>query len=262
MKKLIYCLPILLLMIFIGGCQIGKEQKELLKNSTKIQEQYPKAKSPRLLADRVMDNYIRGFNEINTELLIQTMHPQRRDYYPIERAMAAIKDHQRLFGAQPLKFVFTSTQIDFIENSYGYKVYNSDKEKNVVVVATNDAAYIVDLFLDYSYFAQLKIDSYIQALKHKNNDGLAHSLSEGDLHFPINETDRLIRDYESKIDLLSIDYELIDFKKDSFVYLIRGTKNGKPVNHHLNILCGDSMTGIRDLWVPLEHWKGKGSLEQ
>ncbi|MEW6698554.1 MAG: hypothetical protein AB1341_14630 [Bacillota bacterium] len=255
MKK-IWCLFAFYLILV--GCNVSKENNVLSQKNPAVGHEQSTIllQKQRLPADKVVDLYVRGFNESNPNLLIQTMHQGIRQYYPTERAKAALEDHKVFFENELLKYDFVSTQVDNIENSYGYRIYSKDKERKVVVVISEEGAYVNDLLLNYSYFVHLKMECYIIALKNKDRDKVAGALSEGDLHFPLAQTDKVIKQYESKFDLFTINYRLIDVNKDSFIYLITGTKNGEPVEHQLRIVCGDMMTGIRDSWIPLDHWEG------
>lgn len=249
MKKLVWVF-FLSVLLLTSGCNSGKKDPG---NDNKAKPETETAitdiNNPRSLADTTLSEFIKGINNNDPNLLISCIDPKQKDYYPTERTKAAVSAFKTLLGTQ-LQSKFISSRIENGENIFTYNITGGKKEKKIDIIVSEKQSFIRDLFLTYSYFAGLQLDNFIAALKDNNKSMLVSALSEDDKYFPESEVEKVFINYQKIFDLHTLNYQLVDFGEDYFVYSITGTKNGKPAEHRLKIICGDGITGIRDELVP------------
>lgn len=266
---------IILMMFVFTGCAanpIESDKNEIItqeKHTDEVNSQ-KQAEKPfdksilRKEADKKVEQYLKGIMEKDYKLLVDVMSTEQKNYYPEERARAAIKDLAMFFQNDKISYRFEGEEQsgDFrIQAIYKYKIFNEDgRGKTIKVISSEGQIYITgDIFLTYSHWAQKKIDRFIQTLRIEDAEKLAASLSVDDLYYPLNEAEKVIALYENKFDLLTLDYKFIGIneREDSFIYLITGEKNGNHIEHELTIICGDGFTSIIDNWIPSNQEVGR-----
>lgn len=203
------------------------------------------------IANEVMETFVKGINENNSNLLISCMSPQSKGYYAAERADAALEDYHSFFNSKKASFDF----VEYNQNDHIliYKISAGDKEKEAKIYMNDESCYVGELCLTYSYWVHKKMDSFIDALKTKDVIKLAGAYGADDLYCPASEAEKVLKIYANAYDLGTIKYIFTGFSDNStFSFKITGTKNNQTVEHSVSVICGDGSAGLIDGWAKVE----------
>lgn len=257
MIKRKYLLFALLAISLMAGCNLRNtdhqnDVQEPPKENTQV-EVSVKQQDPEQIAEETVAKYVKGINESNIVVMIESMAPDRQSYISQERATAALEDYKELFGSG-IDYKRIPPENNENQDVYTFRLYGNNKANIIEVLVDKEKGYVLgDKFLNYSYSAHYQLNDFIEALKTKDREKLAGALSEDDLFFPLEKTDQVIAKYEQEFDLTTLDYKLVDIEPQysgAFVYVITGSKNNMLKEHSIKIIGGDGLTGIRDEWVP------------
>lgn len=258
MKRIILLQVVIILLLALVGCESrvqdsdGKGEKQ--DGAGIIVSENDQGTEPE--KETIDAKYIRGINQNDYTLILECMDPDRNYYYGTERAKAALQDNKTYFEqAEIVKSELMGTS-PFSNEDYIRHIYRiSNKNgvsKNIEIISHEGKVFVIDLFVNYSYFVHNRVSDYIINLKGKDPVKLARTLSVDDLIYPETESLKVISNYKKSFDLETIDYRFkgVDEEENFFIYEVYGTQNGEKVSHQFKVVCGDGLCGIRDDWAP------------
>jgi hypothetical protein len=258
LRRIILLPVVIILLLALVGCeprvQNGDGKGKVHDGAGIIVSENNRSKDPE--KETIEAKYIRGINQNDYTLILECMDSDRDYYYGTERAKAALQDNKTYFGqTETVKSDFIGaspySNEDYIRHIY--RISNKDGvSRNIEITSHEGKVFVVDLFVNYSYFVHNRVSDYIINLKGKDPVKLARALSVDDLIYSETESAKVMANYEKYFDLETIDYRFkgVNEEEKFFVYEISGTKNGEKVSHQFRVVCGDGLCGIQDDWAP------------
>lgn len=273
MKKALILLYILL--VFLTSCNNVHDSKmsnDSSSNTNKIRSsirtndiiesgQIKEDASPELLnADKLVEKFVNGINNSDIDLLLLCvdLYDKRK-----EGLVKAVEYYKNYFDNS----LIVSYELMNKENNgtLRYSLKGTNGKEKVLNISMSESQFIIgfDNFIRFSYYADQKMKSFLEALKTKDINALSFNIwnsmepvdDDGNLGiYPISKAREVLDKYVQHFDLDTIDFVFTEdttFENGDgfFVYNIIGKKGNSPTEHRIVVGYGDGQVRISDDWI-------------
>lgn len=168
-----------------------------------------------------------------------------------------LNDYEAYFrGLKIIRYEFAGIS-PYAGQMASYWLFNGDgRYKEVYFRWDSQNGYLSrDNFLYYSEYVSRLVTAFTEALAKEDTDEIASVLTEDDLVYPKEKVPDIINNFKTIFDLKTITCRFKgntdgEAGQGAFIYLIRGEKNGLPVEHEIRVVYGDGLVALRDELIP------------